>query len=217
MATELIIEARAIEKSYPQPDGTRIQVVGITDFSIESGKIVALLGASGCGKSTLLRILSGLSQEPKISIETTSLQIYRTILAATDQLTLMSRFEAQLNDAALGGLPYGSPHLRRFDGIATRVGWQPTRIHLHFLELLRAGHGDYVVNAEALAYMRGRALAGPAYGGADRATWHSDRRATRAGGGAAQHVLLAGADERHDPRRHQGASLSGAAGWWEGR
>ena len=62
MATELIIEARAIEKSYPQPDGTRIQVVGITDFSIESGKIVALLGASGCGKSTLLRILSGLSQ-----------------------------------------------------------------------------------------------------------------------------------------------------------
>ena len=62
MASEPIIEARAIEKSYPQPDGTRIQVVGLTDFSIEPGKIVALLGASGCGKSTLLRILSGLSQ-----------------------------------------------------------------------------------------------------------------------------------------------------------
>ena len=62
MATEPIIEARAIEKSYPQPDGTRIQVVGLTDFTIEPGKIIALLGASGCGKSTLLRILSGLSQ-----------------------------------------------------------------------------------------------------------------------------------------------------------
>jgi len=62
LANEPIIEARAIEKSYPQPDGTRIQVVGLTDFSIEPGKIVALLGASGCGKSTLLRILSGLSQ-----------------------------------------------------------------------------------------------------------------------------------------------------------
>ncbi len=62
MATGPIIEARAIEKSYPQPDGTRIQVVGLTDFSIEPGKIIALLGASGCGKSTLLRILSGLSQ-----------------------------------------------------------------------------------------------------------------------------------------------------------
>jgi uncharacterized small protein (DUF1192 family) len=32
---------------------------------------------------------------------------------------------------------------------------------LNFLELLRAGHTDYVINAEALAYMRDRALAGP--------------------------------------------------------
>ena len=31
----------------------------------------------------------------------------------------------------------------------------------NFLELLRAGHGDYVINAEALAYMRQRSLAGP--------------------------------------------------------
>jgi NitT/TauT family transport system ATP-binding protein len=57
-----IIEAVGIEKSYPQPDGTRIQVVGATNLVIEAGKIVALLGPSGCGKSTLLRILSGLSQ-----------------------------------------------------------------------------------------------------------------------------------------------------------
>jgi NitT/TauT family transport system ATP-binding protein len=57
-----IIEAVAIEKSYPQADGTRIQVVGHTDLSIEPGKIVALLGPSGCGKSTLLRILTGLAQ-----------------------------------------------------------------------------------------------------------------------------------------------------------
>ena len=47
MATEFIIEARAIEKSYPQPDGTRIQVVGHTDFSIEPGKIIALLEEKG--------------------------------------------------------------------------------------------------------------------------------------------------------------------------
>src|SRR6202795_4990023 len=30
----------------------------------------------------------------------------------------------------------------------------------NFLELLRAGHADYVINTEALAYMRGRSLAG---------------------------------------------------------
>ena len=60
--SDAIIEAVAIEKSYPQPDGTRIQVVGPTNLLIEPGKIVALLGPSGCGKSTLLRMLSGLSQ-----------------------------------------------------------------------------------------------------------------------------------------------------------
>ena len=60
--SEAIIQAVAVEKWYPQPDGTRIQVVGSTDLAIEPGKIIALLGPSGCGKSTLLRMLSGLSQ-----------------------------------------------------------------------------------------------------------------------------------------------------------
>ena len=36
-----------------------------------------------------------------------------------------------------------------------------SKSRLNFLGLLRAGHDDYVVNDEALAYMRGRALAGP--------------------------------------------------------
>jgi DNA-binding transcriptional LysR family regulator len=90
-------------------------------------------------QQALHRMLQGVCAEPKISLETTSLQIYRTILAATDQLTLMSRFEARLNDfGALAQLPFRSPHLRRFDGIATRIGWQPTRIHLEFIALLRA-------------------------------------------------------------------------------
>jgi NitT/TauT family transport system ATP-binding protein len=59
---EAIIEAVGVEKSYPQPDGTRIQVVGATNLAVEQGKIIALLGPSGCGKSTLLRILTGLSE-----------------------------------------------------------------------------------------------------------------------------------------------------------
>jgi hypothetical protein len=37
-------------------------------------------------------------------------------------------------------------------------GTTPGKSRLNFLELLRAGHPDYVVNAEALAYMRRRAL-----------------------------------------------------------
>jgi len=78
-------------------------------------------------------------RRPRVSLETTSMQIYRTVLASTDRLTLMSRAEAQLNDErALTVLPFQSPHLRRVDGVATRLDWQPTSIHRQFLDLLRA-------------------------------------------------------------------------------
>jgi NitT/TauT family transport system ATP-binding protein len=59
---EAIIEARAVEKSFPQADGHNVQVIAPLDLSVYSGTIVALLGASGSGKSTLLRMLSGLSE-----------------------------------------------------------------------------------------------------------------------------------------------------------
>ena len=62
----------------------------------------------------------------------------------------------------------GARH-KAVNGVCTQIGndhfaWFGTtasKSRLNFLELLRAGHGDYVVNAEALAYMRERALAGP--------------------------------------------------------
>jgi hypothetical protein len=55
------------------------------------------------------------------------------------------------------------------NGFCTQIGnddftWFGTRAsksRLNFLDLLRAGHIDYVVNEAALAYMRSRALAGP--------------------------------------------------------
>lgn len=59
---EPIIEARALEKFYAQPDGGRIQVISPTDLAVYPGKILALLGPSGCGKSTLLRMLTGLAR-----------------------------------------------------------------------------------------------------------------------------------------------------------
>ena len=61
VTVEPIIEARKLEKSYPQPDGSRIQVIAATDLAIYPEQIIALLGASGCGKSTLMRMLTGLS------------------------------------------------------------------------------------------------------------------------------------------------------------
>jgi NitT/TauT family transport system ATP-binding protein len=60
-STEPIIEARGVEKFYPQPDGRRIEVIAPTNLAIYPDQIVAILGPSGSGKSTLLRILTGLA------------------------------------------------------------------------------------------------------------------------------------------------------------
>ena len=62
----------------------------------------------------------------------------------------------------------GARHAGR-NGFCTQIGndtftWFGTRAsksRLNFLDLLRAGHGEYVINAAALAYMRSRSLAGP--------------------------------------------------------
>src|SRR5829696_989969 len=76
------------------------------------------------------------------------------------------------------------------NGTCTQIGndhfaWFGTtasKSRLNFLELLRAGHPDYVINAEALAYMRERGLAGliiqqlatqPERSFPDRAAWHA--------------------------------------------
>src|SRR3712207_45357 len=89
----------------------------------------------------------------------------------------------------------GARH-RAANGSCTQVGndhfaWFGTtasKSRLNFLELLRAGHADYVVNAEALAYMRERALAGPvvallaghpARHFADHAAWEIGRASCR--------------------------------------
>ena len=79
------------------------------------------------------------------------------------------------------------------NGFCTQIGndsftWFGTRSsksRLNFLDLLRAGHTDYVINDAAIDYMRGRALAGPVIGQLaahrqtrfDQAAWqaHLDR------------------------------------------
>ncbi len=60
--SDAIIQANAVEKYYPQPDGNNIEVIAPTDLEVWPGKIVGLLGPSGSGKSTLLRMLTGLSK-----------------------------------------------------------------------------------------------------------------------------------------------------------
>jgi DNA-binding transcriptional LysR family regulator len=75
---------------------------------------------------------------PNVSIETTSIDIYKSVLATSDRITLMSEMKAKLDqNSELEVLPFRSPDLIRTDGIATRAGWKPTEIHTRFIGLLR--------------------------------------------------------------------------------
>ena len=123
---DTIVEARAVEKWYPQPDGTRVQVVGAIDLAIEPGKIIALLGASGCGKSTLLRILSGLSQPSAgellwhgkpLSEQTLNVAIVFQSFALFPWLTVLENVEAPLEARGVAAVERRKRALRALDTV----------------------------------------------------------------------------------------------------
>jgi lipoprotein-releasing system ATP-binding protein len=55
------LEARGIRKTYTV-GGTLLTVLRDLDLAVESGEMVAIMGASGVGKSTLLHVLGGLDR-----------------------------------------------------------------------------------------------------------------------------------------------------------
>lgn len=54
------LQLKSIRKSYRQPNGNVVPVLGIDQFELSQGEQVALLGSSGGGKTTLLNIISGI-------------------------------------------------------------------------------------------------------------------------------------------------------------
>jgi len=57
---EIIVDLKAVGKSFAAADGTPRTILDKVDFTLREREIVALLGQSGSGKSTLLRIMAGL-------------------------------------------------------------------------------------------------------------------------------------------------------------
>ena len=55
------LEIAALHKSYPVRDEPLVVLRGL-DLSVESGEMVAIMGASGVGKSTLMHVIGGLDR-----------------------------------------------------------------------------------------------------------------------------------------------------------
>jgi NitT/TauT family transport system ATP-binding protein len=121
-----IIEARRLEKFYPQPDGSQIQVIAATDLAIYPGQIIALLGASGCGKSTLLRMLTGLSPASAGSVywhgqpvqgESPNVSIVFQSFALFPWLTVLENVEAPLEARGMAPIERHKRALRIIDAV----------------------------------------------------------------------------------------------------
>jgi len=54
------LEARGLRKHFLAGDGSELKILQGVDLRVESGEVVAIIGASGVGKSTLLHLLGGL-------------------------------------------------------------------------------------------------------------------------------------------------------------
>jgi LysR family transcriptional regulator of gallate degradation len=133
---ELLFENPYVVVARARHPLTRVKRITPRDLA-RYGWIMPEAGAPR--RQAFARLFAGLPSLPDVSIETTSLSIYRSMLATSDRLTLMSRLAAQSSEsAALAVLPFRSPHLRRSDGVASRIDWHPTNVHLRFLQLLRA-------------------------------------------------------------------------------
>ena len=120
------------------------------------------------GQTTVPRLVAQLRA---VGIAISKRQVVRLLIAGQRRFLDESRDVLRVGLASAAWVTVDDTGARHggANGSCTQVGndhfaWfgtTPSRSRLNFLELLRAGHADYVVNTEALAYMRARALAGP--------------------------------------------------------
>jgi Transposase IS66 family len=119
------------------------------------------------GQVTVPRLVALLEA---IGIEVSKRQIVRLLIGRQGRFLDEARevLRAGLETAAWVTVDDTGARHKASNGYCTQIGnehftWFGTtgsKSRLNFLELLRAGHADYVINPEALAYMRERSLAG---------------------------------------------------------
>lgn len=170
---DLKIAARVLcyrRERWLTPDGRTIVAPlpgGVADhFGAEIKRFI--LAQYHQGQTTVPRLVELLRM---LGLDISKRQVVRILTAANDA------FVAEARDVLRAGLTHGQwisvddtgARHRGRNGFCTQIGNHAftyfattfSKSRGNFLGLLRAGHGDYVLNAQAFAYMRRRNLAGP--------------------------------------------------------
>lgn len=191
---DLVIQPAAIRfrrERWVTPDG-RSLVAPLPDgidghFGPELRRFV--LAQHHQGQVTVARLVTLLEA---IGIEISKRQVVRLLIDGKERFIAEARevLRAGLETAAWVTVDDSGARHKAVNGYCTQIGndrfaffaTTGSKSRLNFLELLRAGHGDYAINAEALAYMRRRSLGGPVIRRlaeaddkcfADRAAWQT--------------------------------------------
>lgn len=78
----MLLVLEEVRKSFPQPDGGRLEILDIPYFTLDAGEQVVLVGKSGSGKTTLLHIIAGISRPDSGSVRLDGWDI--TLLSEAD-------------------------------------------------------------------------------------------------------------------------------------
>ena len=170
---DLVVRPRVIRfrrERWLTPDGRTVTAPLPADISGHFGAELRrfILAQYHQGQVTVPRLVAQLQA---IGIEISKRHVMRLLIAGQGGFLEEARgvLRAGLRTAAWVTVDDTGARHKAVNGYCTQIGNQQfawfgttgSKSRLNFLNLLRAGHGDYTINDEALAYMRGRALAGP--------------------------------------------------------
>jgi ABC-type lipoprotein export system ATPase subunit len=157
----LTLRLQKVKKSYLEPDGRRLSILGIDSYHLQAGEQAVLVGRSGCGKTTLLHVIAGISRPDSGHVVIDGLDITRLPEAGVDRFraekigyifqtfNLMQGFTALEN--VLLGMTFArgrnDPHRAR--DLLQRVGLGH-RLH-HKPNALSVGEQQRVAVARAMA------------------------------------------------------------------
>lgn len=148
-------------KTFYEPDGTVLPILGIKGFELGAGEQVVLMGRSGSSKTTLLHVIAGLSRPDAGLVQVDGIDIFRLAESSRDRFratkigyvfqtfNLLPAFSA-LENVLLGmAFANGRPDVTRAKHLLDRVGLAHRMSHRP--GMLSVGEQQRVAVARAMA------------------------------------------------------------------